>query len=170
MIEEWKDIKGYENIYQISNFGNVRSFINNKGKLRKQPLILKSYLDNDGYKIIRLSKNGKQKVFKIHRLVAKYFIENIENKPMIDHIDTNRQNNYYKNLRWVTSKENSNNINTINNLKNVGIKYKKLYGKAIKSKNGEEYISIIEASRQQNISRSKIQYHLKNKTGEWEYV
>lgn len=170
MIEKWKDIKGYERKYQISNTGKVKSLINNKNQIREIPLILKPYLDEDGYEIIRLSKNCKSKAFKIHRLVAEYFVNNFDNKPNVDHIDTNRRNNNYTNLRWVTSKENSNNLNTIRNLKKVGVKYKYLYGKPIIDKNGNKYISIIEASRQSKMSRSKIQYHLKNKTGEWEYV
>lgn len=170
MIEIWKDIKGYENKYQISNMGKVRSLMNNKNQPRETPLILKPYLDNDGYEIIRLSKKCQSKPFKIHRLVAQYFVDNIDGKLNVDHIDTNRKNNNYTNLRWVTSKENSNNPNTINNLKQVGIKYKYLYGKPVINKEGNKYISIIEASRQLKISRSKIQYHLKNKTGEWEYV
>lgn len=170
MKEEWKDIKNYENKYQISNSGKVRSLINNKNQVRENPLILKPYLDDDGYEIIRLSKNGKLRAFKIHRLVAKHFLDNLENKPSVDHIDTDRRNNNYTNLRWVTNKENSNNSNTIKNLKQVGIKYKRMYGKPIIDKYGNKYISIIEAARQLNIPRSKIQYHLKNKTGEWEYV
>ena len=170
MIEEWKDIEGYECKYQISNAGKVRSLINNKNQVRKTPLILKPYLDDDGYEIIRLFKNSKSKTFKVHRLVAKHFLNNYENKPSVDHIDTDRRNNNYKNLKWVTNKENSNNPNTIKNLKQVGIKYKYLYGKPIIDKNGNKYISIIDAARKLKISRSKIQYHLKNQTGEWKYV
>ena len=170
MIEEWKYIEGYENKYQISNTGKIRSFIDNKKRIREKPLILRPYLDDDGYEVIRLFKDSKSRAFKVHRLVAKHFISNVENKPSVDHIDTNRRNNNYINLRWVTNRENSNNSNTINNLKQVGIKYKYLYGKLISDKNGNKYISIIEASRQLKISRSKIQYLLKNKTGEWKYV
>lgn len=170
MIEMWKDIKNYEGRYQISNKGRIRSLINNKNKTRKEPQILKTYLDNDGYEIIRLSKNNKSRAFKIHRLVAIHFLNNIENKPVVDHIDTNRRNNNYTNLRWVTNKENSNNPNTIINLKKAGIKYKNMYGKSVVDKMGNRYISIIEASRKLKISRSKIQYHLKNNTGEWNYA
>lgn len=170
MTEIWKDIKEYEGKYQISNTGKVRSLVNNKNKIRKQPKILKPYLDKDGYEIVRLSKNSKLKAFKIHRLVAIYFLDNVKNKLAVDHIDTNRRNNNYTNLRWVTNEENSNNLNTISNLKKIGVKYKIMYGKPIVDKNGNRYISIIEASRELKISRSKIQYHLKNNTGEWMYV
>lgn len=170
MIEIWKDIRGYENRYQVSNTGKIRSLINNKNKIRKQPKILKPYLDKDGYEIIKLSKNCKSRAFKVHRLVAIYFLDNIDDKPAVDHIDTNRRNNNYTNLRWVTNKENSNNPNTILNLREVGIKYKTMYSKPIIDKNGNKYTSIIEASRKLKISRSKIQYCLKNNTGEWRYV
>lgn len=154
----------------MSNTGKIRSLINNKNKMRKQPKILKPYLDNDGYEIIRLSKNNKSRAFKVHRLVAIYFLDNINNKLVVDHIDTNKRNNNYTNLRWVTNKENSNNPNTILNLRKIGIKYKTIYGKPIIDKDGNKYISIIEASKELKISRSKIQYHLKNNTGEWRYV
>ena len=170
MTEIWKDIKEYEGKYQISNTGKVRSLVNNKNKIRTQPKILKPYLDKDGYEIVRLSKNSKLKAFKIHRLVAIYFLDNVKNKLAVDHIDTNRRNNNYTNLRWVTNEENSNNPNTISNLKKIGVKYKIMYGKPIVDKNRSRYISIIEASREFKISRSKIQYHLKNNTGEWMYV
>ena len=93
--------------------------------------------------------DGKYKNKKIHRLVAETFLTNFLNKPCIDHIDRNKNNNHYSNLRFVTPKENSNNENTIQHLKNI---------------------SIVEASRRTKIPRSNIQYHLKNRTGEWFYV
>lgn len=170
MVEEWKDIKGYEGKYQISNLGKVRSLIDNRKRKRNEPLIMKPYLDDDKYEIIRLSNEGKSKAFKIHRLVALHFLKNPDNKPMVDHIDTNRRNNYYNNLKWITSKENSNNPNTIINLKRAGIKYKTLYGKPIVDKNNTVYPSIIEASRQLKVSRSYIHNRLKKGTGEFRYA
>lgn len=98
MIEEiWKDIEEYEGIYQVSNLGNVR---NNKSK------IIKSRVTKSGYVIIDLNKEGKKKTKYIHRLVAEAFIPNPDNKPCVDHLDTNKQNNEVDNLRWVNHSEN----------------------------------------------------------------
>lgn len=104
MNEIWKDIEGYEGLYQVSNLGNIKSFCNNKTIILKQTNICKY-----GHKKVTLCKNGVKKVMTVHRLVAKAFIPNPDNKPEIDHIDTNPSNNRVDNLRWVTSKENTNN-------------------------------------------------------------
>lgn len=144
--------------YEIDENGNIYSYKSNK--------YLTQHLDRHGYLYVTI--HGKH--HKVHRLVAETFLENPYNKPCVDHIDRNKLNNHYSNLRYVTPKENSNNVNTIKHLKSIGIRYKTEYGKPIKYKDGEKYISIIEASRVTGISRSNIQYHLKNKTGEWDYV
>ena len=146
------------NDYEIDENGNVYSFKSNK--------YLTPCLDKYGYLYVTINS----KHYKVHRLVAEAFLDNPNNKPCIDHIDRNKLNNHYSNLRYVTPKENSNNENTINHLKNIGKRYKTEYGKQIINKSGEMFQSIIEAARQTNIPRSNIQYHLKNRTGEWKYV
>jgi len=100
MQEIWKDIEGYEGLYQISNLGNVKSLY------FEPPIILKSSKDSRGYLYVVLSKNGKQKIGRIHRLVASAFICNPKNKPQVNHIDGVKSNNTVKNLEWVTNAEN----------------------------------------------------------------
>lgn len=109
--EIWKDITGYEGIYQVSNLGRIKSLKYGKEKIRK-PVKHKF-----GYLQIGLN-NGKYRVYKVHRLVAQTFIPNPENKPHIDHINTDRTDNRAENLRWVTAKENANNKLTIEKHKN----------------------------------------------------
>ena len=95
--ELFKPIDGYNN-YIVSNFGNIKNSKSNR--------ILKFKNHPKGYKMINLYKNGKFKSFLIHRLVGMAFLENPDNKPMIDHIDENKINNNVKNLRWATNQEN----------------------------------------------------------------
>ena len=114
MIEEWKDIKDYENLYQISNLGRVKSLKREiiDSKFRKRIIkekILKLCKDKNGYLEITLHKDKKAKTFLVHRLVALYFVEGYFEGAHVDHIDTNKENNIYTNLRFVTQKENNNN-------------------------------------------------------------
>ena len=120
--EIWKDIKGYEGIYQVSNLGRVRSL--DRIDSNNHPLngvILKPYISNSGYLLVGLYKQQKRDRKLLHRLVAETFLPNPENKPEIDHINTIKTDNtvflnedgsidYEKtNLRWATRKENINN-------------------------------------------------------------
>lgn len=110
MEEIWKDVKDYEEYYQVSNKGRLRSkdriTQNRNGKIIKKGKILKCGTSK-GYKVTELIKNGKRKSFYLHRLIAREFIPNVENKPCINHIDCNRKNNDIRNLEWVTYKENT---------------------------------------------------------------
>lgn len=100
MEEIWKDIKGYEEIYQVSNFGKIKSIIKNK--------IMKPWINNKGYQMIALWKNKEKHKYLIHRIVADNFLDIIIDKPFCDHIDGNPLNNKVTNLRWCTHKENCN--------------------------------------------------------------
>lgn len=118
--EIWKDIPGYSGLYQVSNDGCVKSLLRRvngpkKNGRKVKEMILKPCVIKDGYLAVVLHKCGKRKTQKIHRLVALAFIPNPDNKPEIDHINTNRTDNRVENLRWVTRKENGTNPETIKN-------------------------------------------------------
>ena len=104
MIERWKDIKGYEGKYQVSNLGNVKSLLDKS--LKKREKILKPSLTHKGYLRVYLSKESKKSTRLIHRLVAEAFIPNLENKETVNHIDGNKTNNRIDNLEWLSNIEN----------------------------------------------------------------
>lgn len=114
MNEEWRDIQGYEGLYQVSNLGRVRScdrFVKcgyGKNRTVRQQIIKPSIL-NTGYYYVSLCREHTMKSFCVHRLEAIAFLPNPEKKKEIDHIDGNRLNNSLDNLRLVTPKENMNN-------------------------------------------------------------
>lgn len=111
--EEWKAIDGFEGFYEVSNFGKIKSLerrvMNNGGLQRRHEKILKEHHGPTGHCLVVLCKDGKTYPRLVHRLVAVAFIPNPEDKPVVDHIDTNPMNNRIDNLRWVTTKENCNN-------------------------------------------------------------
>ena len=103
MEEIWKDIDGYEGLYQVSNLGNVRSLnYKRQGYTRK----LRLRFDGVGYHIVSLCGNGKPKNAEVHRLVAKAFVSNPDNLPCVNHKDETRTNNKVDNLEWCTQQYN----------------------------------------------------------------
>lgn len=106
MSEIWKDITGYEGLYQVSNYGNVRAldrYVKNKLEDRCRLLKGKPMALNDngkGYKFVGLSKNNKRKNYYVHKLVANAFIDNPNNYTEINHKDYNKSNNNSSNLEW----------------------------------------------------------------------
>jgi len=90
-IEYWRLIDGYSN-YEVSSHGRVRN--NQTDRIFVPQIVTLGYLN------VTLCKGGNQKVYYIHRLVASAFLPNLENKPCVDHIDNNKQNNHLNNIRW----------------------------------------------------------------------
>lgn len=187
-MEEWRPIKDYEGLYEVSNLGRVKSLdrmivYSNGKKVRIKERILKPS-QHKGYFHVILSKDNIPKTFKIHRLVAIAFIPNPDNKPEVDHIipismgGTNEVNN----LRWVTSLENMNNNKTKENLSKNHADFKGensvRYGKGNPIyciELSKEFSNMMEAERQTGISNSNISECCrgKRKTAggyHWKYV
>jgi hypothetical protein len=168
MIEEWKEINGFEGKYWISNLGRVRGI---KSTLKLKP-------KDTGYTQVNLYKSSKYITKLIHRLVAEAFIPNPDNLPQIDHIDGNRENNCVTNLRWCTPSENNRNPVTTHRKRVVNMgSNNPMYGKpssmrgvtksnhfnskkvircSISGDSLEEYGSLIEAGEAVNASPSTI--------------
>ena len=94
-----KDIKGYEGLYAVTPEGEVYSY--------KSKKFLKPKFQTKGYMQVRLIKNGEEKNYLIHRIVADAYIPNPDNLPQVDHIDNDKTHNYVNNLQWITNRDNS---------------------------------------------------------------
>lgn len=150
--EVWKDIVGYEGLYQISNFGRVKSLPRNGTKNTVR--YLKSVRDGNGYLFVCLCKNNKRKYVKIHRLVAQAFLDNKYNYPQINHKDENKENNYVENLEWCTAKYNINYGNRINIVSNK--RSKKVCKFDINGNYLTTYKNAVEASNTEHLNKSHI--------------
>lgn len=162
MTEVWIDISGYEGLYQVSNLGRVKScekiVPHYKGgdRLLKE-LIRKPVTDKDGYMVIDLYKEGKGKLYKVHRLVGIAFIPNEEGKKAINHKNGIKNDNNVNNLEWCTDSENQ------RHAFRIGLKKPQINGeKAVMmySKGTGEFVmefnSISNASKHLNCSNSDI--------------
>jgi hypothetical protein len=97
-----RDIKGYEGLYAVLTNGEIYSY----SKYRHKGKILKQHKSDNGYLTVGLTKDKKRKTFLVHRLIASAYIPNPDNKPQVNHIDGNKQNNNIENLEWCSSSEN----------------------------------------------------------------
>lgn len=109
-MEVWENIKGYENVYQVSNCGQVRrigNYTNQSEFSWESGHILKPANNSKGYYFVNLSLNNKISRKYVHRLVAETFIQNPENKPTVNHINCDRSDNRVENLEWASYRENN---------------------------------------------------------------
>lgn len=111
-MEIWKTVDEYEGYYQVSNLGRVKSIerivhrIKDGQKQTVKERILKPFLGNRGYYTVRLTIDGRGRTVQLHGLVAKAFVQNVHNFPVVNHKDGNKLNNNASNLEWTTQKEN----------------------------------------------------------------
>lgn len=150
MKEVWKDVPGYEGLYQVSNLGRVKSLPKKGGW--SQAKILRPRYDRNGYNRVGLYKNGKSNEAKVHRLVATVFLGKApEGKTTINHKDGNHSNNCVDNLEWASQLEN--NLHSIHILKNryVPVARYSMDGHIIK-----EYESVTAAAQDVHAEKTNI--------------
>lgn len=157
-MEEWRPVKGYENLYEVSNFGQVRSVDREvvqsctqwgKPMTRKIKGTTLVQIDNkNGYLKVALLSQGKRKSCFVHRLVAEAFVDNHYNKPCINHIDYDRHNNKASNLEWCTHRENT--LYSVDRMRHPK--------KTILTNTGERYISWVKGKRRFRLTIQRRQY------------
>lgn len=162
--ELWKDIKGYEGVYQVSTLGNIRRVNRWAGNQCKSVYVsdiknASTYIDSFGYVKVCLSYKGVSKHYRVHRLVANAFIPNPDNLPQINHKDENKLNNCVNNLEWCTAKYNSNYGTRTLRISNRNLEFGAKHSVQQYSKDGmfiREWKSITEASNKLGLHVSKI--------------
>lgn len=163
--EEWRDIEGYEGLYEVSNLGRVKSLGNGKSTNpnNSKERILKQAKDVGGYLRVNLCREGKRKNFKVHRLVAQTFIPNPLNLPQVNHRNEdktdNRASEQYTNLEWISNFDNCN--HGTRNLRAAkantnGKCSKKVLQFSLKGELIREWVSLSEVKRQLGFSVGNI--------------
>jgi hypothetical protein len=159
-MEIWKDIKGYEGLYQISNLGNVKSLPkkcdlpNGHSRITIEK-IMKFGTNPNGYKYVNLRKGKVPKNIRVHRLVAEHFISNLWNKKCVNHINGIKSDNREINLEWATSSENNLHAR-VTGLNKTTDKHRFPAKKVIDEQTGQIYESIYKLLSIVNIDSNKL--------------
>lgn len=174
--EEWRDIAGYEGLYQVSNLGRVRSLDHivkrNNGKMLCKGRVLQPKAPTP-YLGVMLSKNGKAHPARVHRLVAMAFVPNPDGLPVVDHIDGNKTNNVASNLRWCTGGQNIRFASDMGLMKAVPYaqrtpeqqkRYSKARKKAVIRSDGKRYECTAEAAEDLGVTYSAVMHVLRGLT------
>lgn len=165
-MEIWKDVKGYENLYQVSNKGRVKTLYKpdqgcstlDENNIKKIGDVTK----HKGYCLVQLYKDGKKKMARVHRLVAEAFIPNPMNYPQVNHIDGNKTNNCVENLEWCSGKHNMEHAAKHHLLGDAKLKKtRKIQQLTLDGEVIATYKSIRQAALANNISRDAVTYCVK---------
>lgn len=145
----WKDIKGYEGLYEVSDKGEVRNYITKK--------LIVGDVNNFGYCRVKLYKNKKQKTFFRHRLVAEAFIPNPNNLPEVNHIDGDKSHNFKENLEWSSRTHNEREAHRL--------KIKQYKPFKVKFQNGEikKYEFAVDLANELGVSKRAVQNWLQKR-------
>ena len=167
MKEVWKDVPGYEGLYQASIYGYVKSVDRVVPKGKKHVLtpirgrVISPWIDRTGYLKVEMFKNGKCHKEKLHQIIARTFIPNPQNKETVNHKDENPLNNTVQNLEWMTNKENVNYGTRIQrDREEFGTRVKRI----APNKNEDFYFTLHDAEAKTGIPRQSISYAIKHHT------
>ena len=180
MKEVWKDILGYEGLYQVNEYGNVKSLSRTitKGNITyvTKDRILKQSVDSVGYPYVNLSDYKKQKTFRVHQLVAVAFLNHTPDKHkglVIDHIDGNKLNNMTTNLQLITNKKNTSKDRKNKTSKYTGVSLHKQSNKWLAQfkENGRvKYLGIFKTEEEARDTYNTSQEQDKNKYSEEDLI
>lgn len=170
--EIWQEIRGYEGLYKVSNLGRVKSenrvvMRGNGAPQTFSEKIIAQRDNSNGYYRVALWKDGKQEYRFVHRLVAEAFVQNVDNKPVVGHIDFDRHNNKAENLRWCTQAENLGRSREFGRIKSniseeMRRKQKERASKPVRRSDGKIFKSISDAARALNVTHSAVSHALHN--------